>query len=111
MIAKEREKVHKKIWNSHGSPFTLNIKGKERKTPADVSSNMIFTDWQSKKYCLASNLRFSAISDDLNLGRRKGEEIEIDEGPLSRESGSYKDPGFAIKSTKYSLTRNKCFQQ
>lgn len=42
-------------------------------------------------------------STGFNLGKRSGEEIEMDDGPLSKESGSHKEPGFPIKSTKYSL--------
>jgi len=38
-----------------------------------------------------------------NLGRRNGEEIEMEDGPLSNEFGSDKHPGSRIKSTKYSL--------
>lgn len=48
-----------------------------------------------------------AGSADLNRGKRSGEEIDMDDGPLSKESGSHKQPGFPTKSTKYSLKQIK----
>ena len=44
-----------------------------------------------------------AGSDAFNRGKRSGDEIEMDDGPLSNESGSRKEPGFPTKSIKYSL--------
>lgn len=38
-----------------------------------------------------------------SLGNRNGEEIEMDDGPLSKESGSHKQPGLPIRSMRYSL--------
>lgn len=52
---------------------------------------------------MASDLKSVVGSTSLNLGNRNGEEIEIEDGPLSEESGSHKHPGFPIKSTRYSL--------
>lgn len=50
-----------------------------------------------------------AGSTDLNRGKRNGEEIDMEDGPLSMESGSHKQPGFPTKSTIYSLKQvNEC---
>jgi hypothetical protein len=59
-------------------------------SPAEASSNTRLSDWQSKKYCLASDLKSMVGSTGLSLGKRNGEEIEMEEGPLSKESGSHK---------------------
>jgi len=61
-------------------------------------------DRQSEKYCLASDLKSIVVSAGLSLGKRKGEQNEMEDGPLSKESGSDKCPGFPIKSTRYSLS-------
>jgi hypothetical protein len=71
--------------------------------PVDASSNTRLSDWQSKKYCLANCLKSTVLSVDLIRGKRNGEEIEMEEGPLSKESGSHKKPGLPTKSTRYSL--------
>ena len=55
------------------------------------------------KYCLANDLKLSAISTELCFGGRNGEETEMDDSPFKRESGSDKNPGFPIKSIRYSL--------
>jgi hypothetical protein len=49
-------------------------------------------------------LKLSAISTELCFGGRNGEETEIDDSPFKRESGSDKNPGFPIKSIRYSLS-------
>ena len=56
------------------------------------------------KYCLANDLKLSAISTELCFGGRNGEETEMDDSPFKRESGSDKNPGFPIKSIRYSLS-------
>ena len=71
--------------------------------PAEASSNTRLSDWQSKKYCSANDLKSMVGSTDLIRGKRNGEEIEMEEGPLSKESGSHKQPGIPTKSTRYSL--------
>jgi hypothetical protein len=53
---------------------------------------------------LASVLKSIAVSAGLSLGKRKGEQNEMEAGPLSKESGSHNCPGFPIKSTRYSLS-------
>lgn len=58
--------------------------------PEEASSNTRLSDWQSEKYCLASDLKSMAGSTGFSRGKRKGEEIEMDDGPLSTESGSHK---------------------
>uniref|UniRef100_A0A0A9CRR2 CTR1 n=1 Tax=Arundo donax TaxID=35708 RepID=A0A0A9CRR2_ARUDO len=65
---------------------------------------MRFSDWQSRKYCLANDLKLSAISTELCFGGRIGEETKMDDSPFKRESGSDKNPGFPIKSIRYSLS-------
>lgn len=70
---------------------------------------MTLKDWQSEKYCLAKDLQVSVVSTEANIGRRRGEQIDTEDGPLSTESGSDKNPGFPIKSIKYSLQKKKCF--
>lgn len=74
-----------------------------RKSPAEESSNSRLSDWLSKKYCLASDLKSIVGSTCLYLGKRKGEGIEMEDGPLIKESGSHKTPGLPTKSTRYSL--------
>lgn len=71
--------------------------------PAEESSKARLSDRQSEKYCLANDVKSMAGSTCPNLGRRNGEGIEMEDGPLSNEFGSYKHPGSRIKSTKYSL--------
>lgn len=56
----------------------------------DAGSKTRLRDWLSVKYCLANDLKSTAGSTGLGRGNRKGEEIEIDEGPFSKESGSHK---------------------
>ena len=56
---------------------------------------------------MASELKSMAGSTDLNCGKRNGEQIEMEDGPLSKESGSHKQPGFPTRSTKYSLQHKK----
>lgn len=70
---------------------------------------MILKDWQSEKYCLAKDLKSPVVSTEENIGRRRGEQIDMEDGPLRTESGSDKDPGFPIKSIKYSLPQNIFF--
>lgn len=71
--------------------------------PAEESSKTILSDRQSKKFCLTSDVKSIAGSTCPNLGRRNGEEIEMEDRPLSNEFGSDKYPGSRIKSTRYSL--------
>lgn len=78
------------------------IKDFER-LPAEVSSKTRLRDWHSEKYCLASDLKSMLVSTGLDRGKRNGEEIEMEAGPLSKESGSHKHPGLPTKSTRYSL--------
>lgn len=52
---------------------------------------------------MANDLKSMVGSAGLSRGKRKGEENEMEDGPLSKESGSDKFPGFPIKSTRYSL--------
>lgn len=56
----------------------------------EASSNTRLSDWQSKKYCLANALKSMVRSARLSRGKRNGEDIEMEEGPLSKESGSHK---------------------
>lgn len=69
----------------------------------EESLNTILSDSKSKKYCLASDLKSTGGSTCLNLGKHNGEEIEMEDGPFNKESGSQNSPGFPIKSTRYSL--------
>lgn len=74
--------------------------------PEEPSSKTTLSNWQSEKYCLARDLKSMAGSAGFSRGNRNGEEIKMEDGPLSKESGSYKQPGLPIKSTRYSLKRN-----
>jgi hypothetical protein len=56
----------------------------------EASSNTRLSDSQSEKYCLASDLKSMVGSTGLSRGKRNGEEIEMEEGPLTKESGSHK---------------------
>nr|GMD83436.1 hypothetical protein ACMD2_23844 [Ipomoea batatas]GMD88122.1 hypothetical protein ACMD2_23844 [Ipomoea batatas] len=68
-------------------------------SPVEESMNTRLSDWQSEKYCLANNLKSIRGSTCLNLGKRNGEEIAMEDGPFSIESGSHKHPGIPTKST------------
>lgn len=78
-----------------------------RESPAKGSLNMRLSDWQSRKYCLARDLKLSVKPTILNFGMCKGEEIKMEERPFSKESGSHTEPGFPIKSIKNSLQSYK----
>lgn len=47
------------------------------------------------------------MSAESCFGGRNGEETEMDDSPFKRESGSDKNPGFPIKSIRYSLYQKK----
>ncbi|OAY80580.1 hypothetical protein ACMD2_23844 [Ananas comosus] len=74
-------------------------------SPVEVSLKKRLSDRQFEKYCLAKDLKFSVISDDLNFGGRKGDDMEREKRPLRKESGYHSCPGFPIKSTKSSLSK------
>jgi hypothetical protein len=38
--------------------------------------NKRFSEWQSEKYCLATELKLEVISNDLNLGGWRGEDTD-----------------------------------
>ena len=80
----------------------INVEGLKR-SPEEESSNTILSDSKSEKNCLASDLKSTRGSTCLNLGKHNGEEIDMEDGPFNKESGSHKHPGFPIKSTRYSL--------
>lgn len=71
-------------------PYIYICDFEKQHSPVDATSNTILIDWQSEKYCLASDLKSILDSTGLSRGKRNGEEIEIEEGPLSKESGSPK---------------------
>lgn len=77
-----------------------------KRLPAEASSNTRLSDWQSEKYCFAIDLKSMLASTGLDCGKRKGEEIAMEDGPLSKESGSHKHPGFPTKSITDSLKKN-----
>lgn len=53
---------------------------------------------------MANDLKLSTIATELCFGGRNGDEMDIDDRPFKRESGSDKKPGFPIKSIRYSLS-------
>lgn len=73
------------------------------KLPAEESSNKWSSDWQSEKYCFANDLKSTVGPTCLYRGKRSGDEIEMEDGPFSKESGLCKLPGLPIKSTRNSL--------
>ncbi|CAK7343382.1 unnamed protein product [Dovyalis caffra] len=52
-----------------------------------ASSNTGLSDWQFKKYCLAHDLKSAVGSAALIRGKCNGEKLEMEGGPLSKESG------------------------
>lgn len=58
--------------------------------PVEGSSNTRLSIWESAKYCLASDLKSIVGSLGLRRGKRSGDDIEMDNGPLSKELGSHK---------------------
>jgi len=42
----------------------------------EESLNKRFKEWQSEKYCLATEPKFEVISNDLNFGGWRGEDTD-----------------------------------
>lgn len=59
-----------------------------RNLPVDGSSNTRFNTSLSTKYCLASDSKSTLVLICLNRGKRSGENIEMEDGPFIKESGS-----------------------
>lgn len=61
------------------------------------------------KYCFARDLKSVLDSRGLDRGNRNGDEMQMEDGPFSKELGSDRHPGFPTRSTKYSLHKNECY--